>query len=312
MKIISYAFDVPEFNSTNVPKIVDTIKSIDQISEKESQMSEVIITSESHLRDHLLEDALKNEIIRSTSIRVVASDKRSKKYTRPTLIADTFIGDTLIVTRTHYQMQELIFAQQWKKNQFIEITSDHLTFIASSMSLTPKDRSLYSNINSRYNDRIIDENTVGFVASRQSINSVMSSERDIYDLFIALATSNIPRSFKTMSIATTVEDEIYSDRESLEILTKFCRTSLMDHISTLEKLIAYAFICVTLLLQIVSQLYRPIDTSILTILTLSISILVSINASNSQQVMISKQSFAAANKRYVAGNAIVNQINKKN
>lgn len=312
MKIISYAFDVPQFNNTNIPKIVDVIKSIDQISENENQMSEVIITSESHLRDHLLEAALEKEIIRSTSIRVVASDKRSKKYTRPTLIADTFIGDTLIVTRTFYQMQELIFAQQWKKNQFLELTSDHLTFIASSMSLTPKDRLLYSKINSRYNDRIIDENTVGFVASRQSINSVMSSERDIYDLFIALATSNIARSFKTMSIATSAEDEIYSDREALEILTKFCRTSINDHISSFERVVAYAFACLTILLQLVSYFYRPISTSVLMISTLLVIVVISINASNRQTAMISKQAFAAANKRYVAGNAVVNQINKKN
>ena len=116
MKIISYSFDVHEFTSENVKQIVDVVKSIDNITEERSHLSEVIITTSSSSKNSILENALAEQIIRSTSIKIVTSDKRSKTFTRPTLVADVFCGDTLIVTRNHRQMSSLLFALEHKRH----------------------------------------------------------------------------------------------------------------------------------------------------------------------------------------------------
>ena len=311
MKIISYSFDVPEITSQNVEKIKYIIKSIDMQSETAGHLAEVIITTASHDKNYLLEEALAEEIIRSTSTRVVASDKRSKAFTRPTLVADIFLGDILIMTRTSQQMSELIFQNDMKKNFLDENLSHHLTFLLRKNNLDGVDCRLYAEINKRYDKILIPENTFGFIASRQSINSVMAAERDIYDLFISLAVSNIDRKFKNVSTDFTGADSLYTDHDRLELLAKFSNTSYYDHFSKTDKILLIGSLILSLAIVAFSYYLSAIYLSFIFIFA-SFALYLVIDAVHSHLSTISRQSFAAANKKYVAGNAVVYQINKKN
>lgn len=308
MKIISYSFDVPQFRLGNVDAIASLIKTIDNYSEENSQLSEVIITTESHINNHLLEDLIKNEIIRSTSIKIVASDKRSKAFTRPTLVADIFVGDMLVMTRSDCQMSMLFYNLNWRKRSYTGLFDTHLSFLEAETVYTNSSSKLYKRLNSKYRQQLIDEKTVGFIASRQTINSVMSAEKDIYDLFISLAVSNISR--RSVKIENTVSVEnVYTKDESLEVLSKFAKTSYDDHV---DAKIGIFFFCLIAIFSIVSiTYYKSLDFSSLAALIVSSFVYLIADAASSHLSMLSKQSFAAANKKYIAGNAIVIQLNKK-
>ena len=311
MKIISYSFDVPEITSRNVEKIKYIIKSIDIQSETAGHLAEVIITTASHDKNHLLEEALAEEIIRSTSTRIVVSDKRSKSFTRPTLVADIFLGDILIMTRTSHQMSELIFQNDMKKNFLDDNLSHHLTFLSRKNNLDGVDCRLYADINRRYDKILIPENTFGFIASRQSINSVMAAERDIYDLFISLAVSNIDRKFKNVSTDFTGADSLYTDHDRLELLAKFSNTSYYDHLSKTDKILLIGSLLISFAIVAFSYYLSAAYLSFIFIFA-AFALYLVIDAVHSHLSTISRQSFAAANKKYVAGNAVVYQINKKN
>lgn len=316
MKIISYSFDVPEFTSENVTQIAEIIKSIDDIAAERSHLSEVLITTSTASNNSLLEDCLAEQIIRSTSIKVVVSDKRSKTFTRPTLVADSFCGDTLIITRTHHQMADLLFALEYKKTYgqsmtWDDIFSNHLIFLGVSNLSSKTDRRLYREINRQYIDMPMHENTIGLVASRQSINSVMSAERDIYDLFVSLAVSNIDRTFRTIGDLHTTKD-VYKNDEVSEILARFCKTSYVDHMSLFKKSII--LISIFMIAAIISFTINTRQMTFIPYATLFaiLAVFVAFDAAYQHLLIITRQSFAAANKKYIAGNAIIYQINKKN
>lgn len=314
MKIISYSFDVQEFTSDNVKQIVDVIKSIDNISEERSHLSEAIITTPSSSKISLLEDALAEQIIRSTSVKVVTSDKRSKTFTRPTLVADAFCGDTLIVTRNHRQMSSLLFALEHKKTfTWDELFSNHLVFLATSNYFSKVDSQLYREINTRYGGNLlIHENTVGLVASRQSINSIMSAERDIYDLFVSLAVSNIDRTFRMIGTFDCSTRDVYKKDEVIEILSRFCNTSYVDHLSSLKKTILTVSIISIIFIIIFSIKTHHFEMMSMAVMFAVISTFLALDSAYHHLMIVSRQSFAAANKKYIAGNAIIHQINKKN
>ena len=314
MKIISYSFDVHEFTPENVKPIVDIVKSIDNISEERSHLSEVIITSSSSSKISLLEEELADQIIRSTSVKVVTSDKRSKTFTRPTLVADSFCGDTLIITRNYRQMSTLLFALEHKKSiTWDDLFSNHLVFLATSNYFSKVDSQLYREINARYGGNlIIHENTIGLVASRQSINSIMSAERDIYDLFVSLAVSNIDRTFRMIGTFDSSTREVYKKDEVIEILSRFCNTSYIDHLSPIKKsalLISILSIIFILVFSIKSHRFDMLPAAVM---FATLSTFLALDSACHHLMIVSRQSFAAANKKYIAGNAIIHQINKKN
>lgn len=314
MKIISYSFDVQEFTSDNVKQIVDVIKSIDNIAEERSHLSEVIITTSSSANNSLLENFVADQIIRSTSVKVVTSDKRSKTFTRPTLVADMFCGDTLIITRNHRQMSTLLFALEHKKSiTWDELFSNHLVFLATSNYFSKVDSQLYREINTRYGGNlIIHENTIGLVASRQSINSIMSAERDIYDLFVSLAVSNIDRTFRMIGTFDSSTRDVYKKDEVIEVLSRFCNTSYVDHLSSLRKSVLLLSIASIIFILVFSIKSHRFDMLPAAVMFATLSTFLALDSAYHHLMTVSRQSFAAANKKYIAGNAIIHQINKKN
>lgn len=302
MKIISYAFDVERLCEESISRIVSIALEIDHISIDNHQTSEVIITSASRSNLDLLQEAISDKIFRNTTVRLITSDKRSKTYTRATLVADTFVGDHLVLTRTANQMQSILFNHSIIDESF----NQHLTFLKRSSALNNRDFKLYSKLNEFYEETIIDESSFGFVASRQAINSVMSSEYDIYDLFVSLAISNFDRS--TVAVSAPSGSSVYSDNEILEILNKFSKTSISDHLNKMNVSISYALT----VLSFLSAFYLK-EHWLLSTLSIPLTILIIefISASTSHLSIISRQSFASSNKKYVAGNSIVDQINTK-
>ena len=314
MKIISYSFDVQEFTSDNVKQIVDVIKSIDNIAEERSHLSEVIITTSSSANNSLLENVLTDQIIRSTSVKIVTSDKRSKTFTRSTLVADMFCGDTLIITRNYRQMSTLLFALEHKKSiTWDELFSNHLVFLATSNYFSEVDSRLYREINRRYGGNLlIHENTVGLVASRQSINSIMSAERDIYDLFVSFAVSNIDRTFRMIGTFDSSTRDVYKKDEVTEILSRFCNTSYVDHLSSLRKSVLLLSIASIIFILVFSIKSHRFDMLPAAVMFATLSTFLALDSAYHHLMIVSRQSFAAANKKYIAGNAIIHQINKKN
>ena len=301
MKIISYSFDVPTIDESNVSKISSLVKSIDMLSESNSQLSEVIITSSSHSNNHLLENVIADQILRSTSVNVVSSDKRSKSFTRATLAADAFNGDTLILTRDIDQMQRIVDRSN------LNTSSNHLVFLTSDRG-SNLDSKLFRSINDKYHEKLIDEKTFGLIVSRQAINSVMSSENDIYDLFTSLAVSNFDRSFEQISLSS-MSSSTYSEEEILEILSKFAKTSYFDHLDTK---IFSSSIFASIFIALASVIFRQSNLLFLLSLTSMLALYSIIDAVSSHLSMISRQSFASANQKYIAGNAVIQKINKKN
>ena len=314
MKIISYSFDVQEFTSDNVKQIVDVIKSIDNIAEERSHLSEVIITTSSSANNSLLENFVADQNIRSTSVKIVTSDKRSKTFTRPTLVADTFCGDTLVITRNHRQMSTLLFALEHKRSiDWNDLFSNHLVFLATSNYFSEVDSRLYREINRRYGGNLlIHENTVGLVASRQSINSIMSAERDIYDLFVSLAVSNIDRTFRMIGTFDSSTRDVYKKDEVIEILSRFCNTSYIDHLSPIKKSALLISILSMIFIIAFSVKIHRFDMIPSAAIFAILSAFLALDSAYHHLLIISRQSFAAANKKYIAGNAIIYQINKKN
>ena len=314
MKIISYSFNVQEFTSDNVKQIVNVIKLIDNVAEERSHLSEVLITTASSSSNSLLENALADQIIRSTAVKVVTSDKRSKTFTRPTLVADSFCGDTLIITRNYRQMSTLLFALEHKKSiTWDDLFSNHLVFLATLNYFSEVDSQLYREINSRYGGKLlIHENTVGIVASRQSINSIMSAERDIYDLFVSLAVSNLDRTFRMIGSFDASTRDVYKKDEVVEILSRFCNTSYRDHLSSLKKSIILVSIFSIIFILGFSVKSHRFDMIPSAIMFAVLSTFLALDSAYHHLLIISRQSFAAANKKYIAGNAIIHQINKKN
>ena len=301
MEYISYAFHLENDKIDHQLKNLEVILTI--LEQRIFESSELLITADdsSHLKN--LEDLISAKVLETTSVSLIIPDKRSKKFTKTTLVIDSFVGDRLVYTRSSEEL--LIYLYQLKSH-----SKDHLHWIENTSKKRDLEYRYFENLSKDYSSKIIPAKTCGFSISRQAANSIDSSEFDYYDVFTALAISIYSANASSTEICHSKNHSLhYSESDILELKSKFLKTSYLDFIKAdvlvLAKLVLMIFSFVTFILTFSTLI------GIFMIFMTLISLYDLSSAQSERLIVLNRQSLAAANRKRISGNFIKFVINKK-
>lgn len=308
MKYISYATTVDSsFTQSELSDLVSTVLSLNQIQDQISELLVAVTGSKNTIKKEI-ESRMSEIGYDRVSVSIIESDKLAKKYTTPTLIVDAFEGDYLVYTRSAEHLRYFV-----DDNKSI---GNHLDWIQDlNGTQHPITKSYYQELNQAYGQTIIPLEAVGFVISRQVANSIDSSEFDYYDVFSALATSSYSGPANTELIDCPSAHgsklkQVYSKSDKLELLTKFLDLNVLpyylpNHPLFLVDVLVFVVACVTMLST--GDMIQSIP-----VIVSAITAFYMINdAANRKTTIIAKQTFAAANKKKIAGRYLKTIVNTK-
>lgn len=308
MKYISYATTVDSsFTQSELSDLVSTVLSLNQIQDQISELLIAVTGSKNTIKKEI-ESRMSEIGYDRVAVSIIESDKLAKKYTAPTLIVDAFEGDYLVYTRSAEHLRYFVDDAKPIVNHL-----DWILDLAGDQHLIAK--SYYRELNRAYGREIIPEETVGFVISRQAANSIDSSEFDYYDAFSALATSTYsdPSTADRISCPSHAGHKlkkVYSKSDKLELMTKFLDLNtlpyyLPNHPLFLIDVLIFVVACVTMLSTGDMIQSIPVIVSVITAFYM-------INdAANRKTTIIAKQTFAAANKKKIAGRYLKTIVSTK-
>lgn len=301
MEYISYAFHL---ENDMIDSQIRDLNGILTILEKRIyESSELLITADDSTHLKSIEELISGKVLETTSVSLLTSDKRSKKFTKVTLVIDAFIGDRLVYARSSEEL--LIYLYQLNSH-----SKDHLHWIENSSKKIDVESQYFKDLSNDFKSEIIPAKTCGFSISRQAANSIDSSEFDYYDAFTALAISIYSTNASSTTINHSANHSLhYSKSDVLELKSKFLKPSYLDFLKT----------DVIILLESISTLIALIGfalshSTIVGIFLLFLTIMTVFDMSSAQSerlAILSRQSLAAANKKRISGNYIKFVINKK-
>lgn len=301
MEYISYAFHLE--NDSIESQLRDLNGIITILEQRIYESSELLITADDSSNLKSIEELISQRVLETTSVALITSDKRSKKFTKTTLVIDSFFGDRLVYTRSSEEL--LIYLYQLRNH-----SNDHLHWIENASKKKDVEYQYFKDLSNDYGSNIIPARACGFSISRQAANSIDSSEFDYYDVFTALAISIYSTSASSTKILHAANHPShYSKSDVLELKSKFLKPSYLDFVKKdIFILIESVSMIVSLLIFILSHsTFVGIFTIFLTIMTLfDMS-----SAQSERLAVLTRQSLAAANKKRISGNYIKFVINKK-
>lgn len=296
MRYISYACRLDDDCSS--AQFMHLRSFLSKLESLEDQSSEVLLTCKDLSSLNKIESFVSDLILRNTTISILTSDKRSKRFTDTTLVLDAFVGDYLVYVNDISHLDEIVN---------FDLSDDHLIWIKSTFD--SRDSSYYDRLNKEFSAVVIPKDTVGFKISRQVANYVDSSEFDYYDVFTALAISTYSSNASTVSVKSNRYTSRYSDSDILELKTKFLKTSLHEYID--RKSLTLAEIIFSILFISIACIYSNAVLACLSIFSLILAVSDLILAHNENLAILQRQSLAAANKKRISGNFIKTVLNKK-
>lgn len=296
MRYISYACRLDYDNSTS--QLMYLRSFLSKLEKLEDQHSEVLFTCKDLSSLQKIESFISDLILRNTSVSILTSDKRSKRFTDTTLVLDAFIGDYLIYTNDISHLDEVLDHS---------LSDEHLIWIKSNTD--DRDSRYYYRLNKEFNDTVVPIDAVGFKISRQVANYVDSSEFDYYDVFTALAISTYSANASTISVKSSRYTSRYSDSDILELKTKFLKTSLYEYIERRSSILAELIFSIIFIS--IACMYSNTILACVSILSMILVVSDLILAHNKNVIILQRQSLAAANKKRISGNFIKTVINKK-
>lgn len=301
MEYISYAFHLENDDIDYQIKNLDLILTV--LEQRIFESSELLITADDSSNLKYLEDLISAKELKTTSISLIVPDKRSKKFTKTTLVIDSFVGDRLVYTRSSEEL--LIYLDQLKSH-----TKDHLHWIENTSKKRDLEYRYFENLSKEYCSEIIPAKTCGFSISRQAANSIDSSEFDYYDVFTALAISIYSANASSTEILHSKNHSLhYSESDILELKSKFLKTSYLDFIKT--DILVLIKLVLTIVEFILFILTFSTAVGILMIFMTLISLHGISSAHSERLAVLNRQSLAAANRKRISGNFIKFVINKK-
>lgn len=296
MRYISYACRLDYDDSTS--QLMYLRSFLSKLEKLEDQHSEVLFTCKDLSSLQKIESFISDLILRNTSVSILTSDKRSKRFTDTTLVLDAFIGDYLIYTNDISHLDEVLDHS---------LSDEHLIWIKSNTD--DRDSRYYYRLNKEFNDTVVPIDAVGFKISRQVANYVDSSEFDYYDVFTALAISTYSANASTISVKSSRYTSRYSDSDILELKTKFLKTSLYEYIERRSSILAELIFSIIFIS--IACMYSNTILACVSILSMILVVSDLILAHNKNVIILQRQSLAAANKKRISGNFIKTVINKK-
>lgn len=296
MRYISYACRLDYDDSTS--QLMYLRSFLSKLEKLEDQHSEVLFTCKDLSSLQKIESFISDLILRNTSVSILTSDKRSKRFTDTTLVLDAFIGDYLIYTNDISHLDEVLDHS---------LSDEHLIWIKSNTD--DRDSRYYYRLNKEFNDTVVPIDAVGFKISRQVANYVDSSEFDYYDVFTALAISTYSANASTISVKSSRYTSRYSDSDILELKTKFLKTSLYEYIERRSSILAELIFSIIFIS--IACMYSNTILACVSILSMILVVSDLILAHNKNVNILQRQSLAAANKKRISGNFIKTVINKK-
>lgn len=296
MRYISYACRLDYDDSTS--QLMHLRSFLSKLEKLEDQHSEVLFTCKDLSSLQKIESFISDLILRNTSVSILTSDKRSKRFTDTTLVLDAFIGDYLIYTNDISHLDEVLDHS---------LSDEHLIWIKSNID--DRDSRYYYRLNKEFNDTVVPIDAVGFKISRQVANYVDSSEFDYYDVFTALAISTYSANASTISVKSSRYTSRYSDSDILELKTKFLKTSLHEYVERKSSILAELIFSIIFIS--IACMYSNTILACVSILSMILVVSDLILAHNKNVIILQRQSLAAANKKRISGNFIKTVINKK-
>lgn len=296
MRYISYACRLDYDDSTS--QLMYLRSFLSKLEKLEDQHSEVLFTCKDLSSLQKIESFISDLILRNTSVSILTSDKRSKRFTDTTLVLDAFIGDYLIYTNDISHLDEVLDHS---------LSDEHLIWIKSNTD--DRDSRYYYRLNKEFNDTVVPIDAVGFKISRQVANYVDSSEFDYYDVFTALAISTYSADASTISVKSSRYTSRYSDSDILELKTKFLKTSLYEYVERRSSILAELIFSIIFIS--IACMYSNTILACVSILSMILVVSDLILAHNKNAIILQRQSLAAANKKRISGNFIKTVINKK-
>lgn len=296
MRYISYACRLDYDDSTS--QLMYLRSFLSKLEKLEDQHSEVLFTCKDLSSLQKIESFISDLILRNTSVSILTSDKRSKRFTDTTLVLDAFIGDYLIYTNDISHLDEVLDHS---------LSDEHLIWIKSNTD--DRDSRYYYRLNKEFNDTVVPIDAVGFKISRQVTNYVDSSEFDYYDVFTALAISTYSANASTISVKSSRYTSRYSDSDILELKTKFLKTSLYEYVERRSSILAELIFSIIFIS--IACMYSNTILACVSILSMILVVSDLILAHNKNVIILQRQSLAAANKKRISGNFIKTVINKK-
>lgn len=296
MRYISYACRLDYDDSTS--QLMYLRSFLSKLEKLEDQHSEVLFTCKDLSSLQKIESFISDLILRNTSVSILTSDKRSKRFTDTTLVLDAFIGDYLIYTNDISHLDEVLDHS---------LSDEHLIWIKSNTD--DRDSRYYYRLNKEFNDTVVPIDAVGFKISRQVANYVDSSEFDYYDVFTALAISTYSANASTISVKSSRYTSRYSDSDILELKTKFLKTSLYEYVERRSSILAELIFSIIFIS--IACMYSNTILACVSILSMILVVSDLILAHNKNVIILQRQSLAAANKKRISGNFIKTVINKK-
>lgn len=296
MRYISYACRLDYDDSTS--QLMHLRSFLSKLEKLEDQHSEVLFTCKDLSSLQKIESFISDLILRNTSVSILTSDKRSKRFTDTTLVLDAFIGDYLIYTNDISHLDEVLDHS---------LSDEHLIWIKSNTD--DRDSRYYYRLNKEFNDTVVPIDAVGFKISRQVANYVDSSEFDYYDVFTALAISTYSANASTISVKSSRYTSRYSDSDILELKTKFIKTSLHEYVERRSSILAELIFSIIFIS--IACMYSNTILACVSILSMILVVSDLILAHNKNVIILQRQSLAAANKKRISGNFIKTVINKK-
>lgn len=296
MRYISYACRLDYDDSTS--QLMYLRSFLSKLEKLEDQHSEVLFTCKDLSSLQKIESFISDLILRNTSVSILTSDKRSKRFTDTTLVLDAFIGDYLIYTNDVSHLDEVLDHS---------LSDEHLIWIKSNTD--DRDSRYYYRLNKEFNDTVVPIDAVGFKISRQVANYVDSSEFDYYDVFTALAISTYSANASTISVKSSRYTSRYSDSDILELKTKFLKTSLYEYVERRSSILAELIFSIIFIS--IACMYSNTILACVSILSMILVVSDLILAHNKNVIILQRQSLAAADKKRISGNFIKTVINKK-
>lgn len=248
--------------------------------------------------------------INGIDIKLVSSDKLSKRYTLPTLSVDTYGGDILVYTRNIEQMSELLYSKNVYHLLELFSMKSHVKFITATGA--PNVEEFYGQFYTKYHS--LPKNTIGFIATRNATNALEQTEFDYYDAVLAISMINLSIDKEALTISSRDNEIIYSDEEKEELLVKFLPDYYRESPNNLQTLNKYSFSMWLAIFLVVGIVYKMI-TFYYAVLIILVAEFIErsfiISSTQSKLLRIAtQQSFAAANKKRVAGRPVITQLNK--
>lgn len=301
MEYISYAFHLE--NELIDSQIRDLNGILTILEQRIFESSELLVTADdsSHLKD--LEDLISRRVLETTSVSLIIPDKRSKKFTKTTLVIDSFVGDRLVYARSSEEL--LIYLYQLNSH-----SKDHLHWIENSSKQSDLEYDYFKDLSNDYGAEIIPAKTCGFSISRQAANSIDSSEFDYYDAFTALAISIYSTNASSTKIYHSENHSLhYSKSDVLELKSKFLKPSYLDFMKT--DVLVLTELILTIISFVIFISTHSTFVGIFMILLTLMSMHDMSSARSERLAVLSRQSLAAANKKRISGNYIKFVVNKK-